>query len=63
MAEPKITKESIIERAREMGVKMTDQRLQVLYEQMLVITAAAKELDSLDLDGVGQANVFSPVQD
>ena len=37
MTEPKITNESIIERAREMGVRMTDQRLQVLYEQILVI--------------------------
>lgn len=63
MAESKVTKESIVENACRMGVKMTDQRLQVLYEQMLMIEEAAKELDALDLEGVGQANAFFPVQD
>ncbi len=63
MSEPRVTKTSILERAHEMGIEMTDQRLQVLYEQMLVIEEAAKELDALDLDGVGQANAFFPRQD
>ena len=57
MATSPITLDDLRNRARAMGVEMSDGRLGDILPMMQAIERSADELAALDLEGYGQANI------
>ena len=60
MTQTQITIKSLKERTRQVGLELSDERLEALLPHMRRVKEAIAELEKLDLGDVGPANIFVP---